>query len=212
VNEALNDDGTFRNDTFLNVLGPDYIKIAFKAAAAADPAAKLYYNDYNIESLSNKSTAARNNIVKFLQDAGIRIDGVGLQSHFTVGRSPTLDDQIANMKAFTDLGVDVAVTELDVRLEEPENATNLAGQSEIYKNTTGACLQVERCVGITVWDFYDPVSLLLPLLSLFSNRRGKGLMMSRTPGYRASSLDSVQLTSGSRISRSIRRIMGLWMH
>ncbi|KAN0104740.1 glycoside hydrolase family 10 protein [Hyaloscypha variabilis] len=158
VNEALNDDGTFRNDTFLNVLGPDYIKIAFKAAAAADPAAKLYYNDYNIESLSNKSTAARNNIVKFLQDAGIRIDGVGLQSHFTVGRSPTLDDQIANMKAFTDLGVDVAVTELDVRLGEPENATNLAGQSEIYKNTTGACLQVERCVGITVWDFYDPNS------------------------------------------------------
>jgi len=58
------------------------------------------------------------------------------------------------------MGLDVAITELDVRLQEPENATNLASQSEVYKNTTGACLQVKRCVGITVWDFYDPVSLL----------------------------------------------------
>jgi endo-1,4-beta-xylanase len=158
LNEALNEDGTYRNDTFLAVLGPEYIKIAFKAAAAADPGAKLYYNDYNIETIGNKSEGARTNIVKFLQDDGIRIDGVGLQSHFTVGRSPSLDDQVANMEAFAEMGLDVAVTELDVRLEEPENSTNLAAQSEIYKNTTGACLLVDACVGITVWDFYDPVS------------------------------------------------------
>ena len=158
VNEALNDDGTFRNDTFLSVLGPDYIKIAFRAAAKADPQAKLYYNDYNIERPGNKSTSAQKNIIKFLQDDGIRIDGVGLQSHFTVGRSPSLDDQVANMKAFADMGLDVAVTELDVRIEEPENSTNLAAQSEVYKNTTQACLLTARCIGITVWDFYDPVS------------------------------------------------------
>jgi endo-1,4-beta-xylanase len=141
------------------VLGLEYIKIAFLVAAAAYPWAKLYYNDYNIETLGNKSDGARTNVIKFLQDDDIRIDGVGLQSHFTVGRSPRLDDQVVNMQAFADLGLDVAVTELDVRLKEPENLTNLVAQSEVYKNTTAACVLVDACVGITVWDFYDPVSL-----------------------------------------------------
>jgi endo-1,4-beta-xylanase len=112
VNEALNEDGTYQNDTFLQVIGPNYIKIAFKAAAAADPWAKLYYNDYNIEYPGPKSTAAQENIVKFLQTDGIRIDGIGLQSHFIVGETPSSDTQIANMEAFTALGVEVAVTEV----------------------------------------------------------------------------------------------------
>ncbi|TVY71512.1 Endo-1,4-beta-xylanase D [Lachnellula suecica] len=158
LNEALNDDGTYRNDTFLSVLGPDYIKIAFRAAAAADPHAKLYYNDYNIESPGNKSTSVRENIVKFLQDDGIRIDGVGLQSHFVTGSSPTIDQQIATMQSYADMNLDVAITELDVRNLLPSTATVLAQQSKDYANAVGACMQVDRCVGITVWDFYDPYS------------------------------------------------------
>ena len=158
LNEALNDDGTLRNDTFLQVIGPEYIRIVFAAAAAADPWAKLYYNDYNIESPSAKSTAAQELIVKYVQDAGLRIDGVGLQSHFIVGETPSIDAQISNMKSFTDMGLEVAITELDIRLNEPETPTNLAQQSSDYEATVGACMQVEGCVGITVWDFYDPVS------------------------------------------------------
>ncbi|RDW62201.1 beta-xylanase-2 [Coleophoma cylindrospora] len=157
LNEALNEDGTYRNDTFYAVLGEEYIKIAFKAAAEADPTAKLYYNDYNIESPGPKSTAALG-IVTMLQEAGLRIDGVGLQSHFIVGSTPTIDQQISNMKSFTDLGVDVAITELDIRLLLPSNATNLQQQSKDYEASVGACVQVEGCVGITVWDFWDPVS------------------------------------------------------
>jgi endo-1,4-beta-xylanase len=111
--------------------GPDYIKIAFKAAAAVETHAKLYYNDYGMERVGNKSNAARAKIIKFLQDDGIKIDGIGLQSHFTVGRSPSLDEQIANMRKFADMGLDVAVTEPDVRMLEPENNTNLASQSEV---------------------------------------------------------------------------------
>lgn len=113
LNEALNDDGTYRNTTFLQHIGPEYIKIAFRAAAAADPHAKLYYNDYNLEKVSNKTNSARKNIVEFLQKDGIRIDGVGLQAHFTAGNAPSLDQQIENMRLFEKLGVDVAVTELD---------------------------------------------------------------------------------------------------
>ena len=161
VNEALNEDGTYRSDVFYDTLGEDYIRIAFETAALADPAAKLYYNDYNIESPGAKADGARR-IVSLVQDAGLRIDGVGLQSHFVVGGTPSMDAQIATMRGYTDMGVEVAITELDIRLELPANETNLAQQSDDYRSTVGACMQVERCVGVTVWDFYDPVSLELP--------------------------------------------------
>ncbi|MCJ1239794.1 hypothetical protein MMC14_007792 [Varicellaria rhodocarpa] len=66
VNEALNDDGTYRTNVFYSIIGPQYIPIAFSAAAAADPAVKLYYNDYNIESPGAKATAAQN-IIKMMK-------------------------------------------------------------------------------------------------------------------------------------------------
>jgi endo-1,4-beta-xylanase len=64
------------------------------------------------------------------------------------------------MKLFAKMGVEVALTELDIRLNEPETTENLAQQSKDYESAVGACVQVDECVGITVWDFYDPVSCL----------------------------------------------------
>jgi endo-1,4-beta-xylanase len=157
VNEGLNEDGTYRNTIFYQMLGEDYLKIAFAAAAKADPKAKLYYNDYNLEWPSAK-TAGAARIVKLLQDAGIKIDGVGLQAHHVLPRNPSLDEQIAAIQEFAALGVEVAITELDVRIPLPTNETNLEQQKQAYKNTVGACAQVKACVGVTVWDFYDPVS------------------------------------------------------
>lgn len=58
------------------------------------------------------------------------------------------------MNAFTALDVDVVITELDVRLPTlPPNATSQAQQVSDYYNSVAACANVERCVGITVWDF-----------------------------------------------------------
>lgn len=204
VNEALNDDGTYRNDTFLSVLGPDYIKIAFRAAAAADPWAKLYYNDYNIESPGNKSASVRTNIVKFLQDDGIRIDGVGLQSHFTTGNSPTIDQQIETMKGYTDMGVDVAITELDVKTELPDTPEKLQQQKQAYTDAVGACMQVYRCVGMTVWDFYDPVSFSLDIEVRCQIVADKS---NSSPGFQVHSLAMEMPICISRISPSIRLIM-----
>ncbi|KAL9624975.1 MAG: hypothetical protein Q9160_000704 [Pyrenula sp. 1 TL-2023] len=157
VNEALNDDGTFRSDPFSSTIGPAYIPIAFAAAAAADPAAKLYYNDYNIENPGAKSTAAQN-IVKLVKSYGVKIDGVGLQSHFIVGSTPSLSQQSSNMAAFAALGVDVAITELDIRMTLPATPALLAQQSTDYATTVTACLNTPRCIGITVWDYTDKYS------------------------------------------------------
>ncbi|KAH7153539.1 family 10 glycosyl hydrolase [Dactylonectria macrodidyma] len=157
VNEALNEDGTYRESVFYKVLGEEYIKIAFREAAKADPHAKLYYNDYNLESPSGKSEGAIR-IVKMLQAEGIKVDGIGMQAHLVAHRAPSLDQQIAVIKSYAKTGVEVALTELDVRIELPVNQTNLAWQKEAYKNSVGACAQVKACVGITIWDFYDPFS------------------------------------------------------
>ena len=115
VNEALNDNATFRTDVFYNTIGEAYIQIAFETAAAADPTAKLYYNDYNIETAGSKATAALN-IVKTVQAAGVKIDGVGFQGHFIVGSSPSKASLVLNLETFTALGVEVALTELDIRM------------------------------------------------------------------------------------------------
>ncbi|KAK4450990.1 endo-1,4-beta-xylanase B, partial [Podospora aff. communis PSN243] len=157
VNEALEEDGTYRKSVFYNVLGEEYIKLAFKTAARVDPNAKLYYNDYNLEWPSKKTEGAQR-IVKMLQDEGIKIDGVGLQGHLTAESSWTIDQHIDAIKGFADLNVDVVITELDIRLQTPATETNLALQKERYKNVVGACVQVKGCIGVTLWDFYDPFS------------------------------------------------------
>ncbi|KAI2465759.1 glycoside hydrolase family 10 protein [Annulohypoxylon bovei var. microspora] len=157
VNEALNEDGTYRESVFYNVLGEEFFKLAFSTAAEIDPAAKLYYNDYNIESPGAKSEGAIR-IVELLQEARIRIDGIGMQSHFVANSAPTLDDLITVMEAYGTRGVEVALTELDVRVETPANATSMEWQAEVYKDSIEACVQVPACVGVTIWDFYDPFS------------------------------------------------------
>ena len=135
VNEALEEDGSWRESVFYQVLGEEYIKLAFRLAAEVDPEAKLYYNDYNIERPGDKVDGALR-IVKMLQDDGIRIDGVGMQAHFTIGRSPSLDDQIAVIESYGALNVEVAYTELDVRVDIPSNSTGHALQKKEYRNVS----------------------------------------------------------------------------
>jgi endo-1,4-beta-xylanase len=96
------------------------------------------------------------NIVKIIQDAGAKIDGVGFQAHMSVGRTPSRANLTWTLNKFTALGVDVALTELDVRIKTmPSNATTLEAQAQEYTWLVGACLDVARCVGITVWSFGD---------------------------------------------------------
>ncbi|AFK04483.1 glycoside hydrolase family 10 [Emticicia oligotrophica DSM 17448] len=111
VNEALNEDGTLRKSIFLEKLGEGYIKEAFDLAAKADPNAELYYNDYNIEQPAKRKGAIE--LIKKLQASGTKINGVGIQGHWSLKGAP-LKDIEESIIEFSKLGLKVAFTELDI--------------------------------------------------------------------------------------------------
>ncbi|MGA5064909.1 endo-1,4-beta-xylanase [Streptomyces exfoliatus] len=152
VNEPLNEDGTLRRSVFGATLGESYIADAFRAARAADPAAKLYVNDYSTDGIGAKSDGMYD-LVKRLLAQGVPIDGVGFQAHLILGQVPASME--ANLRRFADLGVDVAVTELDIRMTLPATAEKLDRQKADYAAVMRACLAVTRCAGVTVWGFTD---------------------------------------------------------
>jgi endo-1,4-beta-xylanase len=165
VNEAFNDDGTLRHTIWsdkpgLASPGTGYIEQAFRWAHAADPAATLFYNDYSAEPLNAKSDA----IYKMAQDfksRGVPLDGIGLQMHLTA-QPPPFSSMEANIKRLTDLGLEVQITELDVRL--PVDATgaasaaDLATESRIYRQVAALCLGSARCTALQTWGFTDKYS------------------------------------------------------
>ncbi|NCU04991.1 MAG: endo-1,4-beta-xylanase [Chitinophagaceae bacterium] len=111
VNEALNEDGTMRKSVFLDKLGDDFVVEAFRLAQKAAPNTKLYYNDYNIEQPKKRAGAIA--LIKKIQAAGVRIDGVGIQGHWHINHLP-LKDIEESILEFSALGIDVMFTELDI--------------------------------------------------------------------------------------------------
>ncbi|GHO48393.1 endo-1,4-beta-xylanase [Ktedonospora formicarum] len=152
VNEAFNEDGTRRSNPFQNLIGNAYIEDAFRAARAADPNAKLCINDYNIEGQNAKSNAVYA-LVQDFKSRGVPIDCVGFQAHLIVGQVPS--DFQANLQRFANLGVDVQITELDIRMPTPASSANLQQQATDYSRVVTACLAVSRCNDITVWGVGD---------------------------------------------------------
>ncbi|HTB23823.1 MAG TPA: endo-1,4-beta-xylanase [Puia sp.] len=111
VNEALNEDGSLRNSIFLEVIGEDYIRKAFELAAKAAPDAELYYNDYGIEQPKKRAGVIA--LVKKLRDSGTRIDGVGIQGHWSI-KGPPLKDIENSIIEYSALGLKISFTELDL--------------------------------------------------------------------------------------------------
>lgn len=96
--------------------------------------------------------------MNLVKSYGAKIDGVGLQAHFIVGSTPSKSSMVSNIKAFTSLGVEVAYTELDIRMQLPSDNNKLAQQSTDFKNTVGSCAETDGCVGLTIWDWTDKYS------------------------------------------------------
>ena len=152
VNEPFNGDGSFVNDVFYQAMGSGYIADALRTAHAADPGAQLYLNDYSIEGENAKSNAMYS-LVQSLLAQGVPINGVGFESHFILGQVPS--SLLANMQRFAALGVNVAVTELDDRIQLPATTANLNQQATDYATVVSDCLQVSRCVGVSQWGVGD---------------------------------------------------------
>ncbi|WP_425826918.1 endo-1,4-beta-xylanase [Streptomyces fractus] len=170
VNEAFADGSSgARRDSNLQRTGNDWIEVAFRTARAADPSAKLCYNDYNVENWTWAKTQAMYNMVKDFKQRGVPIDCVGFQAHFNSG-SPYNSNFRTTLQNFAALGVDVAVTELDIQ----------GASSTTYANVTNDCLAVPRCLGITVWGVRDTDSWRSSDTPLLFNGDG-----SKKPAYTA---------------------------
>lgn len=124
VNEAFEDNGTYRKSKFFQILGKDFIKYAFQFAHEADPNAELYYNDYNMETPAKCDAVVE--LVKELKTAGCRIDAVGSQAHWHLN-SPTLEATETSLKKLKAAGVKVLITEWDISiLPSPYEGANIA--------------------------------------------------------------------------------------
>ena len=142
VNEAILEDGSYRQSKFYEILGEEFIPLAFQYAQEADPDAELYYNDYNEWYPGRRETVVR--LIRTLKERGIRIDAIGMQGHFGM-ENPTLQEYEDAILAYTNEGVKVAITELDLSiLPSPrrggvgaEISTNFEYQNELNPYTEG---------------------------------------------------------------------------
>lgn len=165
VNEAFNDDGTLRNSFWYNqpgigyaANGTRYIEEAFKRASLADPGKKLIYNDYNIEPVNAKSDAVYAMAQDFL-NRGVPLNGIGFQMHITGIDYTSLRN---NLKRFNDLGLDLHITEMDVRIPVDTNGVatqaDLNAQAEVYWNVLGVALGQPHFTVFQTWGFSDKYS------------------------------------------------------
>jgi endo-1,4-beta-xylanase len=157
VNEAVADDGSGLRDTvFRQKLGDSYIADAFRIARAADPHARLFYNDYGGEGLSAKANRIYD-LVSGLVTSGVPIDGVGLQMHVSANNRPPDSSIAANMRRLAGLGLTVHISEMDVRVNGVPGSqqARFDAQRATYHDVVRLCVQEPRCEAITFWGFTD---------------------------------------------------------
>ena len=171
VNEIFNDDaaGSFRETLWyqayedLGLPGEQYVADVFRWAHEADSAALLFYNDYNLEFTGPKSNAAYAFVQELLAN-DVPIHGVGFQGHLDTQYG--FPDLQSNLQRFADQGIEVAMTEVDVRTfvtqkpngtytNTPADAAEGAQQVDYWVRTLVACLAVEACNSFTAWGVSD---------------------------------------------------------
>jgi endo-1,4-beta-xylanase len=132
VNEALNDDGTFRQSRWMQIIGEDYVAKAFQFAHEADPSAELYYNDFDLEIPTKRQGAIA--LIRKLQAQGIPVKAVGMQDHVRLDW-PGIAEEAETIEAFAKLGVKVNITELDVDVLPAVNKELMADVSKSIAST-----------------------------------------------------------------------------
>ncbi|WP_158267131.1 endo-1,4-beta-xylanase [Chitinophaga niastensis] len=173
VNEPVRDlnmdenAGLRGSSPWFKAMGEEYIDIAFNLVHNIDPAAKLYINEYGVEELDETDPDNKCNVlyrlVKRLQKRHVPIHGIAFQVHEDMGKgkTPVTPDALARtMKKFTDLGLEVRVSEMDVSLHGTETAPLLSRQAAYYKAILAVCMANPKCSGFSTWGFTDRYSSL----------------------------------------------------
>jgi endo-1,4-beta-xylanase len=172
---------------FIARFGESIIADAFRWAHEADPEAKLFLNDYAVEDMGGKSDHYYQLSQRLLAQ-GVPLHGFAFQAHLDL-QFPFPTTLAANMERFDALGLETAITELDVRFTLPESgvptAEQLAEQADTYEGVLEACLSVEDCNSFTIWGFNDKYSWV----PSFSPGQGAATVMfedyERKPAYDA---------------------------
>jgi endo-1,4-beta-xylanase len=170
VNEAIEADYkntsnpfNLRNCFWFRKLGADFMKYAFIFAHEADPDVKLYYNDYNIESVGLKGNRTLD-LIRWLKSENVPIHGIGMQWHIMVSTNVTPGDgYYQNAQQFVDLGLDFMVTELDISIPmngtKPLNSSDVEKQGLVYRSLLQYVLHFfPRCQAMLTWGFTDRYS------------------------------------------------------
>jgi len=159
VNEALNEDGTLRKSQWEKIIGDDYLLKAYQFAHEADPKAELYYNDYSLENLPKRNGAIA--LIKKLQAQGVHIAAVGLQGHYKMDW-PTTNQVDETIKAFSALGIKVAISELDIdvlpsatQAQDAEVSMNFALQAKLNPYTNGLPYSVQQKLAQRYADLFS---------------------------------------------------------
>jgi GH35 family endo-1,4-beta-xylanase len=169
VNEAVSDNnGQMRTDSFWHQrIGPEYIAMAFQFAREADPDAILYYNDYSAEGSGAKSDAVFN-LVSGLLNQGVPIDGVGWQMH-QINPFRIQQAHRTNAQRLGSLGLEVSITEMDVRISLPTTAQELSEQALAYRDLVEFCLAQPNVKTLVTWGFTDKYSWIPGFFSGFGD-------------------------------------------
>jgi GH35 family endo-1,4-beta-xylanase len=159
VNEAIADDGSWRQSKYYKIIGPEFIKLAFQFAHEADPNAELYYNDYSMALPGRREGVVK--MVQELQKDGIRIDGIGMQGHVSMD-FPKIEEFEKSILAFAALGVQVHITEMDISaLPSPKNQqgadvdSRVDYKAELNPYTNGITAEAEQAHANRYKEFFD---------------------------------------------------------
>jgi endo-1,4-beta-xylanase len=138
--------------------GTGYIEQALNWAHAADPAALLFVNDYSAETINAKSDGMYAMAQDFVKRK-VPLSGVGLEFHIdpSFDNQANLDSFSQNIQRFGALGLEVHVTELDVRLPD-DSAASLTAQAQTYQDLLSVCLAQPACTAFQTWGFTDKYS------------------------------------------------------
>jgi endo-1,4-beta-xylanase len=161
VNEAFSDNGTMRHTIWYDQpgigagKGTKYIEKVLRWAHEADPGAKLFYNDYDAEVINRKSDAIYE-MARDFKKRGVPFDGVGFQMHVSLkfDDPAKLASVAKNLERFANLGLELQITELDVRLDD-SSAASLGAQAKLYGEIATLCVQQPACKAVQTWGFTD---------------------------------------------------------